>query len=174
VIQLEQQKILLYNFLPNETVRLIAYSDTKFLAWQEYQVNANGQLLIPAVIPKQGMGYVELFALGEQSQNWEKDRITITCPNALTTRLGVGIQARVTFTDGQPLNLRQEPGSSGTVIAKIPEGTEITIDSNAGPHCVDDMLWWYVQYAGQSGWVAEGLAEGYDQWFLEPLEFPNS
>jgi hypothetical protein len=36
--------IYLYNFLPNEKVRLIAYKDLKFYSWEEFQVGKYGQL----------------------------------------------------------------------------------------------------------------------------------
>ncbi len=87
-----------------------------------------------------------------------------TCPGAPPQRLTVGAGARVTFTNGQPLNLRAEP--SGALVTQLQEGTEVTVLD--GPQCLDDFSWWQisvVEGAAVAGWAAEGEPGSY---YLEP------
>lgn len=89
------------------------------------------------------------------------------CPNALATRLTVASRARVTFTDGTPLRVREAPGKSARVLKTIPEGTEVFILE--GPQCQDEGVWWRMQTSNGSvrGWVMEGEKGVY---YLEPRE----
>lgn len=91
----------------------------------------------------------------------------LNCPNALATRLAVASRARVTFTDGTPLRVREAPGKSARVLKTIPEGTEVFILE--GPQCKDDGVWWRMQTSNGSvnGWVMEGEKGVY---YLEPRE----
>jgi hypothetical protein len=72
-----------------------------------------------------------------------------------TVSFVIGQAARVTFTDGASLNLRQSPDFSAPVLNKIPEGTRLIIKK--GPECgPDNTTWWYVETdGGISGWVVE-------------------
>jgi hypothetical protein len=86
------------------------------------------------------------------------------CLGAPSARLTVGEQARVTYTDGTPLNIRATP--DGDKLAEIPEGTVVNV--LAGPECVGAFNWWQisvVQGAAVSGWSAEGDLQDY---YLEP------
>jgi hypothetical protein len=74
--------------------------------------------------------------------------------------------ARVTFTDGRPLNIRNEPG--GTQIDQMPEGEAFTVIG--GPRCAAlggrMFTWWQIRSAdGRVGWSAEGGDEFY---YMEP------
>lgn len=91
----------------------------------------------------------------------------LNCPNALATRLAAASRARVTFTDGTPLRVREVPGKSARVLKTIPEGTEIFILE--GPQCKDEGVWWRMQTlnGSVSGWVMEGEKGVY---YLEPWE----
>jgi hypothetical protein len=85
------------------------------------------------------------------------------CPGAPAPRLTVGNNGRVTLTDGTPLRVRNAP--AGEILTTIPEGTVFNV--LAGPACADGYLWWQIQLDGnQSGWSAEGDADGY---FMEPF-----
>ncbi len=42
----DNNKILIYNFQPNESIRLFKYNLGEFVAWQEFQADSNGQLLV--------------------------------------------------------------------------------------------------------------------------------
>jgi len=88
---------------------------------------------------------------------------TVYCAGTIPSRLSVGIRARVTFTDGTPLRLRQTPG--GTFIRDLPEGTPFTIIG--GPSCQGAYTWWNIQLDdGAIGWSAEG---DIDTYFIEPI-----
>ncbi len=92
-------------------------------------------------------------------------RPAFSCSGALATRLVPASRARVTFTDGTPLRVRDVPGKSGKVLKTIPEGTEMFITD--GPSCADQGIWWHMQTtnASLSGWVMEGDQGVY---FIEP------
>jgi hypothetical protein len=77
-------------------------------------------------------------------------------------RLQVGGTARVAFTDGAPLRVRQSPG--GEIVTTLAEGTAMTIIG--GPVCQGNFSWWQLQAGSVNGWSAEGDLEGY---YIEPL-----
>ncbi len=89
-----------------------------------------------------------------------------SCPGAPPQRLTVGQGARVTYTNGQPVNLRNQP--EGALLAQIAEGTELTVVG--GPVCQGNFTWWQVNVvsgAAVSGWAAEGDPSSY---YLEPWQ----
>lgn len=87
----------------------------------------------------------------------------VNCPGTLPSAVSVGSRARVTFTDGTPLRLRQTPG--GVFIRDLAEGTPFTIIG--GPSCQGGFTWWNVQLDnGTTGWSAEG---DNDTYFMEPI-----
>jgi hypothetical protein len=86
------------------------------------------------------------------------------CGDAPPTRLTVGGNGAVTFTDGQPLNVRQSPGLTVATIGQLPEGTGFIVVE--GPVCADSVQWWHIQGANLDGWVAEGMAGEY---FVAPV-----
>lgn len=85
------------------------------------------------------------------------------CSDVLPTRLTVNAGARVTFTDGTPLNLRD--AAAGNKIGELPEGTALSVIGE--PVCLDGYRW-YPVLVGDSinGWAAE---VGTGDYFLEPL-----
>jgi hypothetical protein len=89
-----------------------------------------------------------------------------SCPGAPPQRVAIGDHARVTFTNGTALNVRQNPG--GTIVAIFPEGTEF--DVIGGPQCQSNFSWWRIQGQLEGttfvGWVAEG---DFDDYYLEPF-----
>lgn len=90
-----------------------------------------------------------------------------SCSGALATRLTPAMRARVTFTDGTPLRVRDAPGKSAKILITIPEGTEMFILE--GPKCADKGVWWRMQNNNGSltGWVMEGEGGVY---FIEPWQ----
>jgi hypothetical protein len=87
----------------------------------------------------------------------------VWCPGTPASRLVIGMRGRVTYTDGTPTRLRQNPG--GEILYNMPEGTPFNVVG--GPQCEDDYTWWRLQLDdGQVGWSAEGDDEDY---FLEPM-----
>ena len=89
------------------------------------------------------------------------------CLGAPPTRITPdNMPARVTFTDGRPLNLRNEPG--GTQIDQMPEGETFTVIG--GPRCAlvggTMFTWWQIRMDnGTVGWSAEG---GFEFYYMEP------
>ena len=85
------------------------------------------------------------------------------CVGAPPSINAVNTEARVTFTDGRPLNVRITPG--GTILTIQEEGEEFTIID--GPECQGNFTWWRIQLRNSAqGWVAEG---DFDDYYIEPL-----
>lgn len=84
------------------------------------------------------------------------------CTGAPSSRLAIGMRARVTYTDGTTLRVRSAPGEA--IIAEMAEGTEFTVIG--GPLCLDGFTWWQLQLDdGTVGWSAEGDTSDY---YIEP------
>lgn len=84
------------------------------------------------------------------------------CPGGLPLRLAVGDTARVTA--GLPSNLRAEPALESADLGDAVAGETFTV--LAGPVCGNDILWWQVQTASATGWIAQGQNGLY---FVEPI-----
>lgn len=68
--------------------------------------------------------------------------------------LEVGSEARVAKVDGSNMRIRSQPGFSQDIVAKVPEGTRLTILN--GPRCIDGAKWWYIRTKGGiEGWMTE-------------------
>jgi uncharacterized protein YraI len=85
--------------------------------------------------------------------------------NCPTTRLTIGMQARV--TPGLPNVLRDQPmqGSYSAIIGQIPAGGGFIVVG--GPACNNGMNWWQVNYNGLIGWTPE--ASSYGEYWTEPI-----
>lgn len=81
----------------------------------------------------------------------------------LTPRLRVGGYGRVFRHPNENNRVRSEPGLAGRQIGVILAGDEFYVA--AGPRCIDDIIWWFVEYGGMEGWTAEGLG---DRYYVEP------
>ncbi|MEL7434161.1 MAG: SH3 domain-containing protein [Chloroflexota bacterium] len=82
----------------------------------------------------------------------------LQCDGAPETRLSVGMRARVTFTDGTALRLRNAP--FGDILTELQEGTEF--DVIGGPECNDGFVWWQISTDDNLvGWSAEGDSDDY-------------
>jgi hypothetical protein len=79
-------------------------------------------------------------------------------------RIKPNMAVQVTFTDGLPLRMRSHPELDSEIEERIPEGQQL--ETLRGPICYDDLIWWEVEYASETGWVAE--KDG-TRWLLEPL-----
>lgn len=78
------------------------------------------------------------------------------CPGFLPSRLTIGMRAYVLPGLGGPNAIISEVGRGRQIIGNIPENAQFTVIG--GPQCdfERNMLFWYVDYNGQSGWTAEG------------------
>ena len=86
------------------------------------------------------------------------------CGDAPAPRLVAGAQGQVTFSNGQPLNVRDAAAIGGARLGSLPEGTLFNVLE--GPVCADSIYWWRIQALALTGWAAEGQAGDY---FVEPL-----
>lgn len=84
----------------------------------------------------------------------------------IDSRLSVNTQARWLLAESG--NLRASPGRDGSGIAIVPSGSMVTVLE--GPQCVDDFMWWSVNYNGNQGWLPEG---GNGQYWLAPANNPG-
>lgn len=86
------------------------------------------------------------------------------CSGAPPSIVQVGIQARVTLSDGTPLPLRVRDMPGGAFLLSMEEGTTFSVIG--GPQCQGGFTWWQVRTPnGTTGWSAEGDLNTY---FMEP------
>ena len=81
----------------------------------------------------------------------------VTCEGFLPSRLQVGHLGRV--LPGPANNMRDEPSTTGTIIAKIAGAEPFAILE--GPVCAQGLAWWRVEFNHQEGWTAEGSGQNY-------------
>ena len=86
-----------------------------------------------------------------------------SCPGAPPRRLLAGGAGQVSFTNGQPLNLRD--GAEGDRVGQLPEGSLFIVE-NTPPQCAGGYWWWNIVANNRLYWIAEGDASGY---FVEPV-----
>jgi len=88
--------------------------------------------------------------------------------NSLPTRLIVGERGRVSDADKEPLNVREGPGTTFSILSTLKVDETFLILE--GPTCSERYIWYRVTYRDQrEGWIAEGDANLY---FVEPY-FPG-
>lgn len=103
------------------------------------------------------------FGLTQIVMNRSSLATNVLCPGTPESQISVGIDARVTFTDGTRTFLRTLP--QGEIITAMDEGTTFRV--NGGPQCQGEFTWWFVQLTdGTIGWVAEG---DFDTYYIEPV-----
>jgi len=79
---------------------------------------------------------------------------TLACANAPRTRLILQERARVAIEDLSPLNVRDGVGTNADVLAQlIPGDIFFVLD---GPQCSQRYAWYFIEYKGIQGWIAEG------------------
>lgn len=65
-----------------------------------------------------------------------------------------GLTKTVANTGGYGINLRSSPGINSTVIAKLTDGTKVTVIGS--PRSADGYIWWNVSASNGTGWSAVG------------------
>lgn len=96
----------------------------------------------------------------------------VTIPNiaaaqsacVLPPRLTIGQRGQVIGTS--PNNLRAAPARNADLIGMIDGGGLFTVLAGAECDPTSGINWWQVDYAGQTGWTAEGDSQNY---FVEPV-----
>lgn len=88
------------------------------------------------------------------------------CGNHENNGIAIGVVARTTIDDGNPLNMRTAPSTTNTQVSRIiPEGESFLVI--AGPRCSDGYTWWNIRLNdGLTGWVAQS---GRDFFWIEPV-----
>lgn len=81
---------------------------------------------------------------------------SVVC-EGFTPLLRPGMIAQV--TPGDPNRLRDAPTISGRILGQIPAGAQFTVI--AGPYCAESYGWWFVEYAGITGFTVEGTGSTY-------------
>lgn len=90
--------------------------------------------------------------------------VNFVCTGAPQPRIQTGGKARVTFTNGIPIRVRNAPGARSEILILIPEGTVFSVID--GPRCQDGAVWWNIRLdSGTLGWVMEGEIGNY---YVEP------
>jgi hypothetical protein len=178
-------EIHLQKFLPNQKLKIDFYNDVSYDDRSGYttanfvfeinvQADSSGNLVLSFDV---NLSNIPIWIVRDENGNWlfenmrgledAKDIIiSSACNGSLKSRISVGMDSRVTKTDGTPLRIRTQPNKeTGTIITSLAEGLRMKIME--GPECNDGWVWWRVETEnGINGWVAEG-----DQsiWFIEPI-----
>jgi hypothetical protein len=95
---------------------------------------------------------------------WTEPYFNQPACSAAAPRLTIGGQGRV--LPGLPNVIRNNPwkGGDSKVLAQIPAGGVFAVLD--GPHCSNNIYWWWVNYNGVIGWTGESELTTY---WLEPV-----
>jgi hypothetical protein len=185
--------LILYNFYPNERVRLFLYVPNTFntlslKGWQEYKTDSSGQLLVKAFLSLGWYGVIgDKSGMVDRSGNIDADPVVhinfsnqtqastessdIQCSGALPSRLEVGKYAYVATDPPLDQRVREGAGTDYPIIGYIDTGNAMKILD--GPKCADGWAWWKVQSIKKSdlvGWTSEGD----DVYWLIPCDSLNA
>lgn len=69
--------------------------------------------------------------------------------------LVIGGQATINTTEGDLLNVRAGPGTSYDILARLPDGTRVTLIE--GPRAGEGYTWWRIRAGDVEGWVVESV-----------------
>ncbi len=152
-LYMQEGGLLLYNFQPDEFIRLFAYyldsyGTASLTGWQEYQVGHDGQLFVKVGDDTSGVWIV----VGSESG--------VVCEYSgcgsewclLSNIINMGAVEANTGTDR--LNVRSGPGYEYDVIAQVASGTVMRVIGD--PRNVAGDKWWPVQLDdGTEGWVID-------------------
>jgi hypothetical protein len=179
-----QQRLRLQGFLPNEPVRLLAYTfegtQIKFYAWQDFTTDRHGQLIIETDLPEISkdteMNYyiygrdthfvaLERFTPDGFSKSRQFD-MDLYCPGAQPPRLNGPADIRPT-TGVSLLEIHQQPGFGSRVTTLAKADTPMRVYGY--PKCIDHAYWWKVTLSKPFlfGWVAESFLGKY---LVEPIQ----
>lgn len=184
------QSYYLYGFSPNERIRFFLYDtqtndgsgNTGLTAWDEYNVDSNGKLIIKAneddfyfVIGEStgpiSTGLMNASVIVNKSSPSGNQSSSNSCSGALPSRLEVGKYAYVSTDPPLDNRVREGAGKDNSIIGYI--GTGSTMKILDGPKCVDGWTWWKVQSIKKPdlvGWTSEGD----DVYWLIPCDSLNS
>ena len=160
-------QIFLNCFEANQEVRILLYKSEGFMLPGDFfaeffrRVDSKGELTLTVKNGK-STGYIYVVLDAKTHKELYPDEND--CPKRSWSQLKENVTARITFTDGTPLRLRDKPSTVfGDIVDEFDEGTRLKITN--GPICSQEYLWWQVSVSGVNGWMAEG--DGKVR-FLEP------
>jgi hypothetical protein len=183
-----QQRLRLQGFLPNEPVRLLAYTfegtQIKFYAWQDFTTDRRGQLIIETNLPEIDKGTeMNFYAYGRDTHFVALDRFTVYgtsksrqfdmdlyCPGTQAPRLNgpIGI---LPVSGVTLLDIHQQPGFGSRVTTRVAAATaaDVSMQTYGYPKCIDHAYWWKVSLSKpfMFGWVAESFLGKY---LVEPVK----
>jgi hypothetical protein len=165
VRELGEKKIILFNFLPNETIRLFAYTSEggQLTIWQEFVADENGMITIEnqleekhyifaAVGDESGVVYQPfegepIFSASTlwDTSTWGKGT-EIYCEGAPDPVPGIGPYTKViVISDDVFLEPMDAPYIKDVAEhVYLPKGTELEIWGVESPFCKDHAYWWSV------------------------------
>jgi hypothetical protein len=157
----DDTKLVLYGFVPNETVRLFAYREElllKFSGWSQYQVDSSGKLVLKA--PNHVIYYVvgNLSGLVGNRRfghgGFEGRPILVAPCGGLPSYLESNHTMQPNASVESMVELRAEPGFLNATESQVAQGTLVHL--RQGPKCIDNTPWWQILIGnGQMGWIPE-------------------
>lgn len=85
------------------------------------------------------------------------------CTGSSPTQLYIGLVTQV--AEGNSLNIRTAP-EQGNIIATLPTNVDFTIADGAICGAQDGLRWWFIDWDGTQGWIAEGNLD--ETWINPP------
>lgn len=177
------QSYYLYGFYSNENIRLLLYNvynnRVTFKAWENYTVDANGNLIIKADY-REGIYFVvgdlsgpanRASLIVNKSLSTNSQSSLESCRGALPSRLEAGKYAYVATDPPLDNRIREGAGTNYSIIGYVGTGNAMKILD--GPKCADGWVWWKVQSIKKPdlvGWTSEGD----DVYWLIPCETLDS
>lgn len=181
-----QQKLRLEGFLPNEPVRLLAYTVdgtlNKFFAWQDLIADLRGQLIIETDLPEISKDTeMNFYAYGRDThfvplERFAQDGLNkarqfdmdLYCPGAQPPRLNGPVSIRPA-AGIQELDIHQQPGFGSRVTTQVAAGSDVVMKTYGYPKCIDHAYWWKVSLSKPFifGWISESFLGKY---MVEPVQ----
>jgi hypothetical protein len=90
----------------------------------------------------------------QESQGITPQEAATARPGNVNGALVMNGVAIITTTEGDRLNMRENPGLTGSIIARVDDGTQVVLLE--GPVPMDGFVWWRIRLpTGLTGWVVE-------------------
>ena len=172
------QRLRLHNFLPNEPVKLLAYttsgSTIQFYGWQDFTTDSSGRLIVETNLAEIGEDVeMNYFAYARETHFVQLERFTpegysktrqfdmdLYCPGAETPKLSGAAEIQAA-NPAAALKLYQVPGFGSRVTAEVPGSTPVKVFGY--PKCIDHAFWWKVAIKEpiRFGWMPESFLGKY-------------
>ncbi|MBE0696837.1 MAG: hypothetical protein IH586_07930 [Anaerolineaceae bacterium] len=179
-----QHILRLEGFLPNESVKLLAYrfegSTAKFYGWQDFITDGTGRLIVETNLPEIGNDTeMNFYAYAQETHSVHMERFSpdgvrvsrqfdmdLYCPGAQTSRITSG--KAIKPVAGMPtVSVHYQPGFGSRLTIQAPGDTPMRVFDQ--PKCIDHAYWWKVSLSKPIlfGWAAESFLGKY---LIEPVQ----